>query len=104
MKFIMEVNSLAYLQLDDGPLCAHGVLPLADVVAVAGLGDLLDPERGLVNVVVELGHVGVVEAAVVGEDAVAEGPVEARRREGLHPAADVGRLPQVEGDSVKRLD
>ena len=89
-----------YLQLDDGPLGAHGVLPLADVVAVAGLRDLLDPERGLVDVVVELGHVGVVEAAVVGEDAVAESPVKARGRECLHPAVDKGRLSEVEGHPV----
>ena len=89
-----------YLQLDDGPLGAHRVLALADVVAVARLRDLVDLERGLVDVVVELRHVGVVEAAVVGEDAVAEGPVEARGREGLHPAADEGSLPEVEGNPV----
>ena len=90
-----------YLQLDDGPLGAHGILSLADVVPVARLRDLVDLESGLVDVIVELGHVGVVEAAVVGEDAVAEGPVKARRREGLHPAVDVSRLPKIEGHPVE---
>ena len=51
-----------YLQLDYGPLGAHRVLALADVIAVARLGYLVDLERGLVDVIVELRHVGVVEA------------------------------------------